>query len=266
VSDELQIQVYGDATLPTVIYLPGLHGDSTCFTGCRNALAENARVVTVTYTCSTSETIEACAAEINRKLLSLQIGSGWLIGESFGSQIAWELLRINAPNASAEIPAFRPEGVILAGGMVKHPWMWAMRTLRWVGGITPMPLYHAEFVLFGLYLKLFHLPSREERESINEFVRRRTKFDRDAMRHRLWLLENYDPRPIAKQTRLPVYYLGGFFDPLVPVFQVRRWLRKNCPGFKGGKIIWRADHIVLASAARLSAKTILDWTRQSTAA
>jgi pimeloyl-ACP methyl ester carboxylesterase len=69
---------------------------------------------------------------------------------------------------------------------------------------------------------------------------------------------------VARQTRLPVYYLGGSIDPLVPWPLVRRWLRNNCPGYRGSKMLWMADHNVLATAPAVSADTVIQWIKKET--
>ncbi len=258
--DEFQIQIHGDSSLPTLIYLPGLHGDWTLITGFQLALAESVRFVVITYPRSITGSLEDYAAAINLKLSELGIKSGWLLAESFGSQIAWALLQLNMPpkNDTSQ-PCFTTEGLVLAGGFVKHPWSWGPGALAWIGKITPMPLYRAELRTYAWVAKLLHRHEPDVVESINEFVNRRTELDRLAMRHRLALLAQYDPRPVAKQARMPVYYLGGFFDPLVPWFQVIAWLRRNCPGFKGSKIFWPADHNVLFSASGRSSSLVSNW-------
>jgi pimeloyl-ACP methyl ester carboxylesterase len=73
------------------------------------------------------------------------------------------------------------------------------------------------------------------------------------------LIAQYDPRPIAGKTRLPVFGLSGILDPLVPWPFVGRWLRKNCPALRDYKIIRHADHNVLSTAPKEAAKQVLEW-------
>ena len=94
---------------------------------------------------------------------------------------------------------------------------------------------------------------------MDEFVSRRTELDRRAAQHRLHLIAQNDPRDIASQIKLPVFGLSGFLDPIVPWPLVRRWLRKNCPALRDYKIIGCADHNVLSTAPRESAKQVLEW-------
>jgi pimeloyl-ACP methyl ester carboxylesterase len=263
-TEELQIRVYGDDTLPTLVYLPGLHGDWTLVTSFRLALTGRVRFVEVTYPRSLTWSIPDYVNAIEVALLSRGINRGWLIGESFGSQFAWELIARNLTKTDAQSKPlrethFKVDGLVLAGGFVKHPWKWGPGLLRWIGEKTSMKMYRLELKVYAWYSRFRHRRAPETLISIDEFVERRTELDRQAMRHRLDLLNEYDPRASARQTRLPVYYLDGFVDPLVPWALVRWWLRRNCPGYRGGKTFWLSDHNVLATSPARSADLVLKW-------
>jgi len=43
------------------------------------------------------------------------------------------------------------------------------------------------------------------------------------------LVAQYDPRPIAQRTKVPVYAITGFVDPIVPWVLVRPWLAASLP-------------------------------------
>jgi pimeloyl-ACP methyl ester carboxylesterase len=248
--EELQIRVHGDAPLPTLVYLPGLHGDWTLITGFRAALKDRVRFVEITYPRTLTWTVDDYATAIEQALLARGIHHGWVLGESFGSQPAWPLL------AAA---SFKADGLILAAGFVKHPLPYAPLILRSIGNWRPYNFYLLSMKVFALYRPLCHRLTPEARADLKEFVARRTPLDRQAMGCRLRLIHQYDPRPIARQTRIPVFYLASLVDPLVPWLHVRRWLRKNCPGYRGGKTIWLADHTLLASSPIASSTQVLRW-------
>jgi len=152
--------------------------------------------------------------------------------------------------------------VILAGGFVKHPMRWAVRLAEKLTGRISTGLFVR--IVFG-YAKIARFRYRHSPETlanIDEFVARRTELDRRSAQHRLHLMAQYDPRPIASQTRLPVFGLSGILDPIVPWPFVRRWLRKNCPALRDYKIIRRADHNVLSTAPMEAAQQVLDWMNQ----
>src|SRR6266487_4632921 len=173
-SESIQIRVHGEASLPTLVYLPGLHGDWTLVSSFRAAMAGKVRFVEFAYPRTTTWSLDEHAEAIEVALLSRGIVRGWLLGESFGSQPAWQLvgrlvkdqseptdpswkgsppprtskslLPSMDPKCGSESwppsdgrdgggvdgvpltrPRFRVEGLILAGGFVRHPVIWAVR-------------------------------------------------------------------------------------------------------------------------------------------
>jgi pimeloyl-ACP methyl ester carboxylesterase len=123
-----------------------------------------------------------------------------------------------------------------------------------------MALIKASCVVYRGYAKFRHRHAPETLASVDEFVAHRTtETDRCAMTHRYDLIAANDPRSVARRTSIPVHYLGGLVDPLVPWPFVRRWLRRNCPGYRGGRTMWRADHNVLGTDPEVSARQVLEW-------
>ena len=110
--EELQLRIHGEASLPTLIYLPGLHGDWTLIGGFRQAIAGRLRLVEFTYPRTLTWSLDDYALAIETALAQNGITRGWLLGESFASQVVW---------AMAAREGFPAQGVILAGGFVKYP-------------------------------------------------------------------------------------------------------------------------------------------------
>jgi pimeloyl-ACP methyl ester carboxylesterase len=249
-AEELQLRIYGDAALPTLIYLPGLHGDWTLIGAFRKAVTAKVRFVEVTYPRTLVWSLDDYAVAIETALAQNGITRGWLLGESFGSQVLWEIVARNN---------FHAQSVILAGGFVKHPMRWAVRaTEKFCGNISLALLTR---IIFG-YAKIAYFRHRHSPETladIDEFVQRRTEFDLQAATHRLHLIAQSDPRKIAAQAAVPVFALTGIVDPIVPWPFVRRWLKKNCPALHDYKIIKRANHNILATAPNKAARQALEW-------
>jgi pimeloyl-ACP methyl ester carboxylesterase len=263
--EKLQLRIYGDDSLPTLIYLPGLHGDWTLVGSFRKFVLGKVRFVEMTYPRTLNWSLHDYATAIEIALLENKITHGWLLGESFGSQPLWAM--VNHASQQAE-NNFQPEGIILAGGFVKHPLRGFVRFARQIAGQAALSLL--TWIIFPvtnkflgwLYTKLARFRYRRSTETlskINEFLERRTPLDFQAGRHRLHLIAQNDPREIAKRTGIPIYALSGILDPIVPWFAVRRWLQKNCPALRDYKIINSADHAVLISAPKEAAKQILEW-------
>lgn len=249
-TESLRLRVHGQEGLPTLIYLPGLHGDWTLVGSFRCALAGRVRFVEITYPRTLVWSLDDYAAAIERELANLGIERGWLLGESFGSQVVWTMVGRQR---------FQAAGVILAGGFVRHPMLWGVRLAQRVAGRISLALMTR--ILFG-YARVARFRYRHSPEvlsSIGEFISRRTELDRQAAAHRLHLITTGDPCSAARAFELPVFALSGVLDPIVPWCFVRPWLRRNCPAFRDYQIIWHADHNVLGTAPDAAARQVLDW-------
>jgi pimeloyl-ACP methyl ester carboxylesterase len=256
-SEQLQLRIHGEASLPTLIYLPGLHGDWTLVGGLLQALDGRVRFVEITYPRTLDWSLDDYAAAIEAALAEKGITSGWLLGESFGSQPTWALI------ARGKFPA---QGVILAGGFVKHPMRWMILLAERLTGRMSNMLFVWIIFSYAKIAKFRYRNSPGVLARIDEFVARRTDLDRRAAQHRLHLIAGFDPRPIARQTKLPVFGLSGILDPIVPWPFVRRWLKRNCPALRDYKTIKSADHNVLGTAPRQSARQVLEWMNGSQSA
>lgn len=247
---KVEIRVHGDAESNTLVYLPGIHGDWTLAGGFRRALGGKLRLVEVGYPLGVNWTQKEYAAAIVHALAERGIHSGWLLGESFGSQIAWEMCQQHP---------FAVEAIILAGGFVRHP-LPALANLLYVStGKKSFRFMRAALFLYSQVARFRFGRSPETAGEIQEFVARRTKADFISGRHRLALVARHDPREIATAVEIPVFALSGFFDPIVPWVPVRRWLACHCRRFREHRVIWRADHNVLGTAPKAAARQVLVW-------
>src|SRR5579862_7780185 len=104
-ADEINIRIHGSNSLPALIYLPGLHGNWSLVGGFRRALGGQVRFAEVSYPSTLTWSLEEHAAAVEATLATHRITSGWLLGESFSSQVVWSIL------ARAK---FHVEGIILA--------------------------------------------------------------------------------------------------------------------------------------------------------
>ena len=255
----LQIRVHGgDAALPTLIYLPGLHGDWTVVGGFRRAMSGRVRFVEFTYPRTLEWSLDDYARAVLAALREKGISRGWLLAESFGSQVGWALLKQIEEQRCAERESFKADGLILAGGFVRHPFMpgvWLAEAGLWSIG----PLFVFVFAwLYGAVMALRACREPEQRDEVREFVGRRTWADVRAWAWRATLIRRNDPRPIARATTLPVYYLSGLVEFIVPWGPVWWWLRRNCPGLRDVRLIF-SDHAILPTTPRKCARHVAEW-------
>ena len=286
--EQLQVRVHGDAGRPTLVYLPGLHGDWTLVSSFRAAIAGQVRFVEFTYPRTLTWSLVDYARAVEGALLSHGVRRGWVLGESFGSQVAWVLCdgvkreagsgltesqwRARpesspagssrdeaAPGGAAPGDRFQAEGLILAGGFVRHPIPWGVRLVRRLCRGASLTWLTGFLFVYAKYAWLRHRRAPETLASIAEFIARRTELDRQAIVHRLTLIHDDDLRPTASRVTLPVHALNGLIDPIVPWWLVRPWLWRHCPGYRGGRTIGLADHNVLGTAPRTAAEQVRAW-------
>lgn len=252
---ELQVRIDGDASQPTLIYLPGLHGDWTLLTAFREAARERFRLVQLTYPRTLSWSLVEYARAVSEALASRGVTRGWVLAESFSSQVTWAWLKTAQENATQ----FRFDGIILAGGFVRYPIWLNLRFAQFFMAIAPWFLWKLLFWAYLRYSTFRHRNAAANANSGREFIERRSPEDIAAMRARLRLIAGSDPRPIARKANCPIYQLAGVIDPIVPPALVNKWLRRNCPAFKGHRIIWPADHNVLGTEPAAALAQIEEW-------
>lgn len=230
-----------------MIYLPGIHGDWGLIGAFRRALGGRVRFIEFAYS-KDEVTLERLAELVHAELKAHRVNAGWLLGQSFGSQVGWALIARGFP----------ADGVVLAGGFVRHPWPWGARLFRVLLSV-PAGVVNPAYRLYTALCNALARRGPEEAEELMAFARDRGSRDWEAMARRLSLIAASDPRATARATRKPVHYLGGMIDPLVPWPLVTRWLKRECPGYKGETILPYADHNVLGSSPRESAERVLGW-------
>jgi len=304
------MRVYGAEPRPVLVYLPGLHGDSTLVQSFRAAVLANVRFVEVVYPRTSTWLLADYAQAVLDGLSERGITRAWLLAESFSSQVAWEMLRraagageispkptsrtepMNPEKCGQPVTPFSPpkgegqgmrcgpahdrqfqtrvdeqggrahfqaEGLILAGGFVRHPMIWGVHLLNMFHRALPWWFVRLQLKIYAAYARLRLRRAPETLASIPEFLARRTQADWHAMACRYPLVAGSDFRVLARSVSVPLYQLSGFFDPIVPWPLVRRWLRRNCPALRDACVIGKADHMVLATAPEESARRVLAW-------
>jgi pimeloyl-ACP methyl ester carboxylesterase len=249
-TEKVELRVYGEASRPTLIYLPGLHGDWTLIASFRQALGGRVRFVEASYPRTLTWSLEEYAAGVEAALEEQGTRRGWLLGESFSSQVVWSLVARGQ---------FQAEGVILAGGFVRHPAPWLVPRAQRLTSRMPLRVLRGMLAGYARVARFRYWRSPETLAGIGEFISRWTELHRQAAAHRLRLIADNDPCMTASQVKLPVYAITGAIDPIVPWFRVRRWLQRNCPGLREYRIIWSADHNVLSTAPKAAADQIVQW-------
>jgi len=259
-STELQMRVSGEPGRPVLVYLPGLHGNWLLSCDFQQALAGAVRYVEFAYPCHTRWDLPDYAAAIEDALLKAGFREGWLLGESFGSQVMWALFaRVQAAQAQGR-PSFTVLGLILAGGFVRHPLPWGVRLVRHFHGCLPLSILMRGMRVYLASLKNRHPEKPAVAGQLDEYRQIHGQEDsRQAVVRRYDLILRHDWRPVARQCRLPVFYLTGFWDIIVMWFLVQPWLRRHCPGYRGWRCLFGGEHNILGSQPEAAAHQVRLW-------
>ena len=83
-------QAAGDPKTPPILYLPGVHGDWTPQVSVRPILSRDFHFVETAYPRIENWSIDDYAGALNDLLGGLGIESTHIVGESFGSLVAWQ--------------------------------------------------------------------------------------------------------------------------------------------------------------------------------
>jgi pimeloyl-ACP methyl ester carboxylesterase len=247
---QLELRIHGPQRAPTLVYLPGLHGDWTLIGSFRETIGDRVRFIEVAYPDTLTWSLEDHATAVETALREHGVNHAWLLGESFSSQVVWSL---------AARHQFQIEGVVLAGGFVRHPARWAANLCGWCASHIPLKVITT---LLQGYAKLAPWRFRKDPQtasSIRLYIDRFTENKRKALVHRLCLVAQADPRAAVFRVEVPVFALTGFWDPIVPWILVRPWLKRNCSALREFKVLWHADHNVLGTGPNEAAELVLRW-------
>ncbi len=220
------MRVYGDASLPTLIYLPGMHGDWTLISGFRAAVAGKVRFVEMTYPRTLTWSLDDHAAAIEEALSQ----------KRHHQRLApRRILRLSTHVGHARSWKIKAKGAILAGGFVRHTGHRFMRLIEKIAGRISWALFVKIVFGYAKFARFRYRRSPETVASLDEFIARRSPLDKQAAQYRLHLIARNDPGLAAKKTKVPIYAVSGFWDPLVPWPMVRRWLKRIVPPFASSK-------------------------------
>jgi len=207
-TEELQIRLHGSESLPILVYLPGLHGDWTLVSRFRKALAGRVRFVEITYPRTLTWSLDDYAAALKPGWRGMGY-PGWLLAESFSSQVLWPLLARKR---------FSCRGRHFGRRIVRHPIIWGVR----LGGIF-LRCDLVGFVDADTFWLCQNCPITQSPFTGREGCARRISCSAHSpgptsAKHRLHLLARNDPCEMPGMwtfqcTELPVYSIQSCHGP-----------------------------------------------------
>ncbi|MCH8203536.1 MAG: alpha/beta hydrolase [Candidatus Hydrogenedentes bacterium] len=250
--DELIYQVSGEECATPVIYLPGVHGDWTPQAAARTILAEKFRLIEITYPKKPQWRIEDYMNALLSLLDRLEIRSAHVIAESFGSLVGWEF--------GLEHPA-RVRSMMIVGGFCQPPGPAKVLFAKWGLSILPTEVFERGVDAYVSIRKHQGKLVRPEMEVDLPYAAVRTDLGLSATIRRFELIGRTDFRHQLHDFRVPVRYIGGELDLIVPVKREIETLDEILAeetGFES-RLIPGAPHMIISSHAEETAGQLVEW-------
>lgn len=250
-SDGLVYRQSGDSARPPLVYLPGVHGCWTPMARAHPMFERAFHLVEVAYPPRSLWTLADYAESLRALLDHLGYGSVHLVGESFGSLVAWEFGLAHAERVRSHL---------LLGGLCRAPGFGRAATARAGLSIVPTLLFAG---IVNLHVQRKGVVQRDADRGVHPYPAVRQRAGRQATARRMHLIQRADFRPRLGEVKFPVRYLGGADDRVVPVTRevqtLERLLPKAC-GFDS-RLVEHAPHMIVASCPELTVSQLVDWVR-----
>ncbi|MGI9334915.1 MAG: alpha/beta fold hydrolase [Gammaproteobacteria bacterium] len=254
-ADELVYQISGPEDAPAIAYLPGVHGDWTPNEAARAHLSSEARLLEVAYPHREDWTLGDFVASLVRLFDRLDIGSAHLVGESFGSLVAWE--------AGFTQPG-RVNSLLLVGGFVQPPPYGVATSAKWFLRGLPTPALELGIDTYVRYKSRKGERRLARSPGVSPYAASRTRGGKRATASRMAIIERSDVRERLRRVSHPVRYIGGGSDLVIPVTRELETLSKYLPAHTGfeGHLIDRAPHAIIASHPEKTARALVGWVNE----
>ena len=249
-SDLICQQTGEDRAVPAV-YLPGVHGDWTAQAAARPGLSGSLRLIEAAYPRTSEWQLADFSRSLAEMLDRLGLESVHLIGDSFGSLVAWRF-GLDWPQ--------RVRSVVLVGGFSRPPRFRVAAAARWALHVTPTSFLEKGIDTYVLYKRQKGEARHASQAALPPYPATRTHRGRRATVNRMAIIQRTDLREELSKVDFPVRYVGGAADLIVPVRReiatLRRRLGERCQ-FQS-HIIPAAPHTIIASHPHDTAEYIVE--------
>lgn len=240
---------------PAALYLPGVHGDWTPFHRIRPLLSKELQLLEISYPKSTDWSLADLSGLLVALMDELEIDRAHLLAESFGSLLGWEI-GLRHPE--------RSRSIIIVGGFAQPPPHGraglAGKGLR----LLPSALFERGVDSY-VYMKAALGQARPSPgENLPPYFAVREKAGMLSTAHRMDIIQRSDFRPAIDGLSVPVRYLAGARDLIVPVKREVSVLARALPSSARfeSELVPGAPHMILLSHPERSSEVILRWVRE----
>jgi 3-oxoadipate enol-lactonase len=248
-------QVTGPEEHPPLVYLPGVHGDWTPLGRARSLLNESFQLVEAAYPRVAHWSLADFSQALESLLDALKLDSVHLVGESFGSLVAWEF-GLTHPR--------RVRSLALVGGF-SHPPSRTAGLAKHALSLVPTALFETGVDMYVAHKNRRGEPRHPPGEGVPPYAAVRTASGRRATANRMRLIQRTDFRPLLSQVAFPVRYIGGEKDRLVPVQRELRTLQQHLPAICNfqGRVLPGAPHMIIVSHPEQTVEHLAEWVSQA---
>ena len=247
-------QIAGDTRATPIVYLPGVHGDWTPQGRARSILSREYQFVETAYPRVEYWTIDDYARALKELLDALGIESAHIVGESFGSLVAWQF-GVAHPR--------RVRSFTLVGGFSRAPRFRIAAAASAALKCIPTRVLESTIDLYVAGKSA--LGEHREASAAGAYAATRTDGGRRAAANRMSIIQQTEFRSHLPQIHFPVRYVGGARDLVVPVRReiatLYNHLRPHCD-FQS-TLIAGAPHAIIASHPEKTVEHMVRWIRQT---
>lgn len=244
----------GDRSAPPVLYLPGVHGDWTPQVRARPILGREFQLIETAYPRIEHWSIDDFARALLELLDRLNIETAHIVGESFGSLVAWQF---------GVLHPSRVRSFTLVGGFSRPP-RFGVAALA-ATALKSVPTRWLESGIDAYVAGKSALGEHRETSDFGPYPAARTYRGRRATANRMNIIQRVDFREHLGQINFPVRYVGGSRDIIVPVRREIATLVAQLPphcDFRS-QLVARAPHAVLASHPEQTTEHLTRWIRET---
>lgn len=240
----------GNRNAPPLVYLPGVHGCWTPLNAARQGLEERFHLIEIAYPPKPKWTLVDYAQELAEVLEQVSLTSAHLVGESFGSLVAWQF-------AQSRPTAVRSH--ILLGGFVQSPSLYRAALARLGLRLLPSRLFGFVVDRYVDY-RAVRVEHADDVEA-GAYPAVRNRSGRLATARRMQIIQHTDMRCTLSSVDYPVRYIGGANDTVVQVAREVSTLAELLPPGSDFefRLIAGAPHMIIASHSSLVVDELERW-------
>ena len=247
-------QATGDPRAPPILYLPGVHGDWTPQVRARSMLSRDFHFLETAYPRIENWSIDDYGHALKELLDGLGIESAHIVGESFGSLVAWQFGIVNPG---------RVRSFTLVGGFSRPPRFRVAAAAA--AALKSLPTNLLESAIDVYVAGKSAAGERRETFKSGAYPATRTPRGRRATATRMTIIQESDFRDQLKEIDFPVRYLGGARDIVVPVRREIATLLARLPPHCDFQsvLVAGAPHAIIVSHPQQTVEHISRWVRET---